>query len=118
VGTHCLNEDVAFDYFGRQYCDDRQFLGLNPAGHEVYHSSLLSAGCADCVYRSLLSLGGHDLALLSSCGSLASRQLVQSDYPEEDSEHEPYAPDNSYAYQDNLDVEFRFLPVRLLGYVK
>jgi hypothetical protein len=63
-------------------------------------------------------LGGHDLALLSSCGSLASRQLVKSDDPEEDSEHEPYAPDNGYAYQDDFDVEFCFLPVWLLGHVK
>jgi len=49
---------------------------------------------------------------------LAGRQLVKSDNPEEDPEHEPNAPDNGYAYQDNLDVEFRLLPVRLLGYVK
>jgi hypothetical protein len=49
---------------------------------------------------------------------LAGRQLVKSDNPEEDPEHEPYAPDNGYAYQDDFDVEFRLLPVRLLGYVK
>src|SRR5207245_4050947 len=76
VGSHCLNENVAFDHFRCEYCYDGQLLGLDPAGHEVHHGSLLSAGCADCVYRSLLSLSSHDLALLSSCGSLASRQLV------------------------------------------
>src|SRR5712691_8169243 len=76
VGSHCLDEDVALDHFWCEYCHDGQFLGLDPAGHEVHHGSLLSAGCTDSVYRSLLSLGGHDLALLSSCGSLASRQLV------------------------------------------
>jgi hypothetical protein len=49
---------------------------------------------------------------------LAGGQLVQSYNPEENSKNKTYASDYRHAYQDDFDVEFRFFPVRLLGYVK